>query len=238
MSDINPPSGTTRMNIRGFLPSIIINGAIPLAIYLILKHYNYSELVALSASVLFPVIGSVISIVRQRTLDLIAALALLGIAISIIAIFLGGDPKLLLIRESFLTGALGIACFVSLLLPRPLMFYFGRYFATANDPARIAQYNGLWQYPYFRFVNRVITAVWGVAYAGEFILRVILVYTLPSAVVLAVSPIILGGITILTITWTFAYARRASRRGEEMRQQHLAVTPAQEQPQGKSGNTV
>ena len=116
------------------------------------------------------------------------------------------------------------------------MFYFGRYFATANDPVRIAQYNGLWQYRYFRFVNRVITVVWGVAYAGEFILRVILVYTLPPAVVLAVSPIVLGGITILTITWTFAYARRASRRGEEMRQQHLAVTPAQEQPQGNSGH--
>src|SRR5713101_181338 len=214
MSDINPPSGTTRMNIRGFLPSIIINGAIPLAIYLILKHYNYSELVALSASVLFPVIGSVISIVRQRTLDLIAALALLGIAISIIAVFLGGDPKLLLIRESFLTGALGVACFVSLLLPRPLMFYFGRYFATGNNPARRVQYNRLWQYPRFRFVNRIITIVWGVAYIGEFILRAIMAYTLPIPIVLAISPFILGGITIVTIVWTIAYARRSWAKEE------------------------
>ena len=212
MSESNTPAAVPRMNIRGLLPSILINGAVPLAIYLILKHYNYSDLIALSASVLFPVIGSVISIVRQHTLDLIAAIALVGIAVSIIAVFLGGDPKLLLIRESFVTGALGIACFVSLLFPRPLMFYFGRYFATANDPAKRAKYNELWQYPYFRFVNRVITVVWGVSYAGEFILRVILVYTLPTAVVLAVSPIILGGLTILTIAWTFAYARRAAAR--------------------------
>ncbi|MEO8953439.1 MAG: VC0807 family protein [Ktedonobacteraceae bacterium] len=212
MSESNTPAAVPRMNIRGFLPSILINGAVPLAIYLILKHYNYSDLIALSASVLFPVIGSVISIVRQHTLDLIAAIALVGIAVSIIAVFLGGDPKLLLIRESFVTGALGIACFVSLLFPRPLMFYFGRYFATANDPTKRAKYNELWRYPYFRFVNRVITVVWGVSYAGEFILRVILVYTLPTAVVLAVSPIILGGITILTIVWTFAYARRAAAR--------------------------
>nr|HET6904080.1 VC0807 family protein [Ktedonobacteraceae bacterium] len=216
MSETKSPLGPSRMNIRSFLPSILINGAVPLAIYLILKHYNYSDLMALSASVLFPVIGSVMSIVRQRTLDLIAAIALMGIVVSIIAVFLGGDPKILLIRESFITGALGIACFVSLLFPRPLMFYFGRYFATANDPAGRARYNELWQYPYFRFVNRVITVVWGVAYAGEFILRIILVYTLPIAVVLAVSPIILGGLTILTIAWTFAYARRAGRRGAEM----------------------
>jgi len=215
MSESNAPAAVPRMNIRGLLPSILINGAVPLAIYLILKHYNYSDLIALSASVLFPVIGSVISIVRQHTLDLIAAIALVGIAVSIIAVFLGGDPKILLIRESFVTGALGIACFVSLLFPRPLMFYFGRYFATANDPAKRAKYNELWQYPYFRFVNRVITVVWGVAYAGEFILRVILVYTLPTAAVLAVSPIILGGLTILTIAWTFAYALRAARREAE-----------------------
>ena len=212
MSESNTPAAVPRMNIRGLLPSILINGAVPLAIYLILKHYNYSDLIALSASVLFPVIGSIISIVRQHTLDLIAAIALVGIAVSIIAVFLGGDPKILLIRESFVTGALGIACFVSLLFPRPLMFYFGRYFATANDPAKRAKYNELWQYPYFRFVNRVITVVWGVSYAGEFILRVILVHTLPTAVVLAVSPIILGGLTILTIAWTFAYARRAAAR--------------------------
>ena len=109
------PSGTTRVNIRRLVPGIILNGAIPLAIYLVLKHYNYSELMALSASVLFPVIGSVMSIVRQRALDLIAALALGSIAVSMLAVFLGGDPKLLLIRESFITGVLGIACFVSLL---------------------------------------------------------------------------------------------------------------------------
>lgn len=212
MSEANPLSGTTRMRIRDLLPSIIFNGAIPLAIYLVLKHYHYSDLVALSASVLFPALGSLISIVRQRTWDLIAAISLAGIAISILAVFLGGDPKLLLIRESFITFALAIACFVSLFFPRPLMFYFGRYFATANDPARRAWYDRFWQYPYFRYVNRVITVVWGVAYAGEFILRIILVYTLPPAVILAVSPIMQGGISILTIAWTFAYARRAAAR--------------------------
>jgi hypothetical protein len=215
MSKINFPSSATRINIRSFLPSIILNAAIPLAIYLILKQYHYSDLVALSASVLFPAIGSVISIVRQRTLDLIAAIALVGIAISITAVFLGGNPKLLLIRESFLTGALGIACFASLLFPSPLMFYFGRYFATANDPARIARYNQLWQYPYFRFVNRVITVVWGIAYAGEFMLRVIVVYTLPPALVLALSAIMQIGISILTLAWTFAYVRRANRRAKK-----------------------
>lgn len=218
----------TGMNLRGLLPSIILNGVVPLVIYLLLKHYNYSDLVALSASALFPAIGSIIGIVRQRTLDLLAAITLVGIAVSIVAVLVGGDPKLLLIRESFLTGALGIACFVSFLLPRPLMFYFGRYFATGNDPAKTAYYNGLWQYQSFRYVNRVITAVWGVAYVGEFIIRVILVYTLPIAVVLAVSPLIIGGITVAAIAWTIAYSRKAAKRGAEMQRQHAAEMARQQ----------
>jgi len=37
----------------------------------------------------------------------------------------------------------------------------------------------------------------------EFLVRVGLVYTLPPATVLVVSPIILGGLLIATIGWTF-----------------------------------
>jgi hypothetical protein len=54
--------------------------------------------------------------------------------------------------------------------------------------------------------HRLITTVWGIAYVGEFIVRIILVYTLPAAVVLAVSPFVLGLATIVTIMWTFRYA--------------------------------
>ena len=68
--------------------------------------------------------------------------SLMSIAVSMIAVTLGGSPKLLLIRESFFTDAFGIACFVSL--------------------------------------------------------------ALPPAAVLVVSPIILGGLLIATIVWTFA----------------------------------
>jgi len=189
-----------------------MNAVVPLVVYQVLKSYHYSDLVALSAAGLLPAIGTCFGIIRQRHVDLIGALALVGIGVSIVAVLIGGDPRILLIRESFLTGALGVACFLSLLFPRPLMFYFGRYFATGNNPAKREQYNGLWQYPSFRSVNRIITIVWGVAYIGEVILRAIMAYTLPIPVVLAVSPFLLGGITIATVAWTIAYVRRSAQR--------------------------
>jgi hypothetical protein len=58
----------------------------------------------------------------------------------------------------------------------------------------------------------------------RFIIRVILVYTLPTALVLAISPILLNGIYIATIAWMFAYIRYATRRGQEMEAAQDQVT--------------
>ncbi len=209
-----------RRLVGGILRSVVLNAAIPLILYRLTKRYlSGSEMTALSVAALFPLGESVVDLAGSRTLDPIAVIVLLGVAVSMVAVAFGGSVTLLLIRESLFTGALGLACFASLALPRPLMFYFGRRFMTGNDPHKIAEFEANWQHPYFRFVNRLITVVWGVAFTTEFLVRVILVYTLPAATVLAVAPVILGGITIATILWTFAYVRRVRARGEERRRQ-------------------
>jgi hypothetical protein len=170
------------------------------------------------ASALPPLISNIISILRTRKLDAFGTMILLGIIVSIGAIFLGGDPKILLIRESIFTVALGIACFVSLLLPKPLMFYIGRHFATDGTPEKLAIYDAMWQYKGFRSTNYLITIVWGAAWISEFILRVILVFTLSIPQFLIVSPIIFNAITVALIIWTMTYSFRSARRGREMRE--------------------
>jgi hypothetical protein len=77
-------------------------------------------------SAVFPAVNGLVTIVHRRHLDIIGAVVLIGIVVSIVATLVGGDPKLLLIRESFATGALGMVCLTSLVWPRPLMFYIGR----------------------------------------------------------------------------------------------------------------
>ena len=208
-------ASSSRFDIRGLLISIILNAAFPLGLYLLTKRYiSSSEVVAISVASIFPILYSIYDFVRHRSFDLIAIFALLSIVVSLVGLLLGGNTKILLIRESFFTVMLGMACFVSLLLKRPLMFYVGRQFMAGKDPVRVAEFNAQWQIPYPRFVHRLITSVWGIAYVGEFMIRVILVYTLPTALVLAISPLLLNGITIATIAWTFAYIRYATRRGE------------------------
>src|SRR5215467_256690 len=105
-----------RSIMRGMLPSIIINGGLPYVIYQLLKSYTpASDLIALFVSALPAAISAIVGIVRQRRVDLIAGIALIGIGVSIIAVLIGGDPRLFLVRESVVTVALGIACLVSLL---------------------------------------------------------------------------------------------------------------------------
>jgi hypothetical protein len=64
-----------------------------------------------------------------------------------------------LIKESFLTATFGLICPGSLLAERPLMFYINRQFVAGDDPARIAWWNGLWQYPSFSAAQRFVTIV-------------------------------------------------------------------------------
>jgi hypothetical protein len=49
-------------------------------------------------------------------------------------------------------------------------------------------------------------------YLAEFSIRLTLIFLVPAAAVLAISPVLLGGMTVATIFWTFRYARRTRER--------------------------
>jgi hypothetical protein len=208
------PSSADGPSIRAALPNLVIDGLLPFLTYILLTSYvpRLSQVIALSLSATFPTVNGLVTIVRRRHLDIIGAVVLVGIAVSIVAALVSGDPKLLLIRESFVTGALGMVCLTSLMWPRPLMFYIGRQFSVGEDPAKIAEFNALWQYPRARHTFRVMTVVWAIGWTGEFALRALMVWKLSISEVLAISPFVFNGITISLIAWTIAYARRQRQR--------------------------
>ena len=199
--------------VRSLLWDIALNATIPAALYLSAKHFlSASEFSALLWATTFPLLKSVYDLTRRRDVDPVAVLVLLGLGASMIALLFSGDPRLLLIRESFFTGAFGLACLISLLLPRPLMFYFGRYFMAGRDDHRREIFNVRWHNPVGRRANRLITVTWGLVNVGEFVLRVALVYHLPAPVVLAITPFLTGLATVGTIIWTFWYAYKVRDR--------------------------
>ncbi len=195
--------------IRGILWDVALNAIVPFALYRLSKRYvSTSELTALILATIFPLGKSILGLSRHRQLDPVAIVVLLGILTSAAAIFLGGSPKILLIRESLFTGAFGCACLFSLFLRRPMMFYFARYFVARDDPGKQKRFEATWEIAAARRTHRLITIVWGAAYVAEFIVRLALIDMLPIAAVLVVSPILLGATTIAALLWTRHTARR------------------------------
>ena len=204
---------TARPPLGGIVWGIVLNAIIPVVLYQLSKRYwSHSELTALVIATTFPLGKSIFDLARRGQVDPISIVVLLGIATDGVALLFGGSPRLLLVRESLFTGAFGFACFVSLLLPRPMMFYFGRHFMAGTDPQRQARFNAAWQLPQVRFCHRLITSVWGCVFVGELILRIILIYRVPAATVLVISPILIGALTIVTMIWAFSYGHRVRLR--------------------------
>jgi hypothetical protein len=199
--------------LRAAVWDIALNAIIPVILYKLSKHYlSSSELTALLIATTFPVGKSIFDLVRRGQVDPVSIVVLFGIIANGVALFLGGSPRLLLVRESLFTGAFGVACFFSLLLPRPIMFYFARHFMAGNDLERQAQFNAGWRLGDVRFCHRLITTVWGCVFVGELLLRVVLIYHASTETVLIVSPALLGTLTIGAMIWAFGYGRRVRLR--------------------------
>ena len=66
-----------------------------------------------------PIIWSLWQLVHSRKLDVISMLVIAGIGASLAATMLGGNPRLLLVRESFITGIFGLVFLASCGSPDP-----------------------------------------------------------------------------------------------------------------------
>ncbi|GHO49123.1 VC0807 family protein [Ktedonospora formicarum] len=225
-----PQKASRTATIWSLVSSILINGVLPFIIYILLTNYtNTSELLALVASGVPPLLESIVGILRRKRIDVLAGISLAGITASLIIALLGGSPKIYLIRESFFTAIFGLVFLVTLLFSRPLMFYFSRHFATGNHPKNIPWFDSLWQYRGFRISMRVMTTVWGIGFLLEAAIRIYLVFALSTEQFLIVSPFIIYGIIGILATWTFFYSRAGRKKSEAIRQSMLVqqnVSPA------------
>ncbi len=196
----------------GLVPGIVVNAVLPVVAYSILTGQGWSQVAALSASAVFPLVATLVSIARTRSLDGLALISLILIVVGLLGSLVSGSPRFLLVKESVLSGVFGLAVAVSLALPRPLAFFFGRQFATGGDPVRVQTWNSYWVYPQFRRVQYTITAVWAVVLLLDAGIRVVLTFVLPVASLVWLSPLIFYAGLFAMLTWMFAYIGRARAR--------------------------
>lgn len=212
------PANSRRKLLVSALVSIFINGVCPLVAYNLLTP-GLPEIEALTIAASIPLLDNVYSLVKNRRLDVFGVFMLAGLLLSIVLVLLGGDKRFILIKESFLTGFLGLVMLGSLFLPRPILFYFAAHFTAGNSPQARAEFNGRWELPYFRFVMYVMTIVWGVALLAEAAVRTILAFAIENtSTFLAVSPFVQYGFLAAAIGWTVWYRKYAQRRFRSQKQ--------------------
>ena len=209
-----------RQIIQGIFVSIFINGIIPIAIYnMLLPHFT--SLTSLIIATTIPLFDNFYHIIKQKQVDAFGMFMLAGFVLSILALLLGGNEKVILLKESFVTGLLGLIFVGSLFFPKPLIYYFAIRFSTSGSPAGKSAFEEGWKWPYFRFVMRLMTAVWGVSLVAEAIIKIILVSRLSVSAFLAVSPLVLYGIIGMTIAWTVLYRKYAKKRLDKLKENRV-----------------
>lgn len=205
--------------VRLFVPSLVINGALPFLLYQLLKRDGVATVLALVAGSVFPLAYTLWGWARTRRLDFIAGISLFFIVLSAAASLISGSTRFTLLKESFFTGIFGLVFLGSLFAARPLMFYTARQFGTGGHPEGIQQWNARWQYPGFQRAMRVMTAIWGAVFLADALIRVGLVFVLSTSVFLAVSQVIFYSTFALTLYGTMSYGRRKQREAAQRQAQ-------------------
>ncbi|MFH8572065.1 VC0807 family protein [Streptomyces sp. NPDC017993] len=222
-----PPARSGPAAALGWILTIGLNVVAPIVTYNVLTDHGWSNFSALLLSGAWPVLDSAVHLAWRRRLDEFAVVTLVFLVITAAVSLIGAhSERALLVKDSGVTGLFGALCLATLLAPRPLMFYFGRKFATDGTPESTAWWNGMWQYDGFRRTMTVMTAVWGVAYLLEAGVRIALAFVVDTGTMVVISPVMAYGVLGALSVWTALYAKRSQAAGERRAAEAAAAQAA------------
>lgn len=181
-----------RGTLRTLLMPLAVDVAAPMACYYLLHGaLGTSEVTALAVSGVIPAVRVIAGIVRDRTLNGLAGLTLAvnvaGIALS----FVTGDARMMIAKDSALSGVISLFMMLSAFTARPVMTPGMRAFITRGNPVREAAWERLASSTRFRRAERRFTGIWGAAMLADCVARLIGAFTLPVSTMVWLSNVLL-----------------------------------------------
>ncbi|HWO63654.1 MAG TPA: VC0807 family protein, partial [Umezawaea sp.] len=122
---------------------------------------------------------------------------------------LSGDPRFLLLKDSFSTAGAGLVHLVSLMTSRPLTLSAVQTWKPERAADLAARYR---DDPRTRRVFRVSGLVWGVALIAEAVLRIPVIYLFPVDVAVGLSTLMMVVVCTGVLAWNIRYIARARKR--------------------------
>src|SRR5579884_1751626 len=116
---------------RHVFPSLLISGVGPIVVYALLRPHM-TDMHALLVTLFIPLGEGAVTLLRHRRLNVFGIIVAASIALGVITALISGSPRMLLARESFLSGAFGLLMLLSLLAPQPLVYYIAGHFVAGH----------------------------------------------------------------------------------------------------------
>jgi hypothetical protein len=206
-----PMDDRRRRVLRSIGRSLTINALCPFLLFRILQpRFPSGNVVPLLYATIFPVIGVVLSLVRKRTVDTIAIIAMAGLVLHITVTILARSVGVALAVRSLDGAVVGFVLLISVWTGHPILHMVAKQAITGGKFEHLPSFK--------RFVEtqgkrafRTLTLVWGACVIAMSGLHVVLALNIPPAEFLLVSPI-LGFITVIgLLVWTARYLKARMR---------------------------
>ncbi|MBN0049020.1 hypothetical protein JS756_34050 [Streptomyces actuosus] len=191
------------------LLTVLLDFGAPIGLYYGLTAAGVGDVIALTAGAVVPAASTLVRFARTRQVDVLGVFVTVMLVLSIVVSVVSGSPRLLLVRDGWLTGAAGLGFLVSLRGRRPLAFGFSRRLLERRA-AGGRDWDELWdEVPRFRRIWRVTTVMWGVGLIVDSGIRTLMAYTLPVHMVPALNGVQYGVFTLLMLVIVNVYHARA-----------------------------
>ncbi|MCH1866499.1 VC0807 family protein [Nocardioides sp. CFH 31398] len=197
----------------GTLLGVAQNVALPVGAYLVLVALGWEPVWALAGSATVSVVVLGLDWRRTRRLDALGGLVLLRFALSLALAWLAGDARVLLVKDSAVTGLIALVGLVSLTWERPAI---ARVRADlSGDPE--AFHAGLRERDDLRRLHRRLTLVWVAGLLAEAAGSTTMALLAPITVAVVVTNLTGPAVVVGLVAVTEVAARRTARRAEAPR---------------------
>jgi hypothetical protein len=161
--------------------SSLLEIALSLGGYYLLRGADVTVFWALTMPAIAVAVVAVTDTVRRRRTDMIGALVLVELAITIALSLITRSPRVAAVREPLYVLAAGAFCLITLLQRRPLTERSTAQFASFGDPERKAAFEYAWQHvAEYRRWQRILTTAIGLIMVISSAIRVSLIVAAPD----------------------------------------------------------
>jgi uncharacterized membrane protein len=219
----------------------VFDVGLSILIFYVLRSQGASETVAYLGASGGPIVGMLVSWLRTRQVGGVSIIILVFLVISALVSLIGGGGRILLLKDSVLTGGFGLVTLVSAIpiFPTPLMFYFGLKFATDGSRAGVDAWYDLWRkYREFRAGQYLINTVWGVSFVVEALVKAAFTFTVPYNTAYTINQVLPLLVLAGVLVWTISYGRRQGKRAMARIAAAQSAAKAQAAPPAGTGTSV